>query len=316
LQPARFGHFTVSASGLLVYPGSARAPSSSLVWKDRNGRQLATLETLAADIIEIHLSPDRRALLASVTERSSNDLWIYDLERGRRDRFTFDPGAEPYAIWTPDGKTIIWRTGPGDLYRKASNLAGTDELLFSGQGFTPTSISADGTTLLHTKGGVDIWALSLAPQKAGASLEARPWLDTAAGEDQAQFSPDGRWVAYTSDESKVREVYVAPYPGPGGKRQVSSGGASHVRWRRDGRELFYVMRNGDLMATGIGVRGETLELGRTQRLFGGLGINIGYLYDASLDGSRFVVAEGIAARNPPLSLTLVENWPGLLSRDR
>ncbi len=125
LQPGRVAHFTVSASGLLVYPGRATETSNSrLVWKDRSGTQVSTLEEVQGRIVEIQLSPDRKRLLASLTERTNNDLWIYDIASSRRTRFTFDPGAEPYAVWTPDGNTIIWRNGRGDLYRKASNLTG------------------------------------------------------------------------------------------------------------------------------------------------------------------------------------------------
>ena len=119
LQPGRVAHFTVSASGLLVYPGRATETSNSrLVWKDRSGTQVSTLEEVQGRIVEIQLSPDRKRLLASLTERTNNDLWIYDIASSRRTRFTFDPGAEPYAVWTPDGNTIIWRNGRGDLYRK------------------------------------------------------------------------------------------------------------------------------------------------------------------------------------------------------
>jgi hypothetical protein len=120
-------------------------------------------------------------------------------------------------------------------------------------------------------------------------------------------------MAYTSDESKSREAYVISYPGPGGKRQVSSGGASHVRWRSDGRELFYLTRTGDLMAAEIAVRGETLDVGRIQKLFGGVIGAGGHLYDVSLDGARFIVAQAIESNTALPSLTLVENWTGLLS---
>jgi hypothetical protein len=131
------------------------------------------------------------------------------------------------------------------------------------------------------------------------------------------LSPDGKWLAYTSDESKTREAYVVAYPGLGGKRQISSGGASHVRWRSDSRELFYVVRDGALVAAPITARGDTLEVGQIRTLFGGIQIidgSQGYVYDVTLDGSRFIVAENVERRTAaPQALTLVENWPGLLS---
>ena len=155
---------------------------------------------------------------------------------------------------------------------------------------SPSSVSPDDKTLIIVKGGVDIWSLPLAPDPSGSSSTPRPVLASGSGEDHAQFSPDGKWMAYTSDESKTREAYVMAYPGPGGKRQVSSGGASHVRWRSDGRELFYLTRSGELMAAEITVRAD------------------------ALDGTKFIVAEGVERRNAaPQALTLVENWTGLLT---
>ena len=253
----------------------------------------------------------------SITERNSNDLWIYDLARSRRTRFTFDPGAKPYAIWSRDGSTIIWRNGPGALYRKASNFTGTEQLVSADAGQSPSSLAPDDKTLLVVKGGTDIWALPLS-ESSGKPLASRPVLISQSGEDHAQLSPDGKWMAYTSDESKTREAYVMAYPGAGGKRQVSFGGASHVRWRSDGRELFYLTRGGDLMAAEVTVVGDTLEVGPAQRLFGGIANSEaaqGYVYDVALEGTstRFIVAEGIERRNAaPQSLTLVENWTGLL----
>jgi hypothetical protein len=320
LQPGRFAHFSASATGLLVYPAvGTETLSSRLIWRDRTGKPIGSPEAVPGRVVQIQLSPDQGSLLASITERSGNDLWIYDLARSRRSRFTFDAGAEPYALWSRDGRTIIWRNGPGALFRKASNLTGTDASLSPDINRSPSSISPDDKTLLFVKGGTDIWSLPLAPDPSTASTP-RPVIATAAGEGQAQLSPDGKWLAYTSDESKIREAYVIAYPGLGGKRQVSSGGASHVRWRGDGRELYYVTRGGDLMAAEITVHGDTLDVGRTQRLFGGVpSVDdlLGYIYDVSRDGTKFIVAENEQRRtSAPLSLTLVENWTGLLTTVR
>jgi serine/threonine protein kinase len=316
LQPGRVAHFTVSGSGLLVYPGRVTETSNSrLVWRDRSGTQVSTLEEIQGRVVEIQLSPGRERLLASLTERSNNDLWIYDIASNRRTRFTFDLGAEPYAVWMPDGNTIIWRNGRGDLFRKGSSAAGTDEVLLPGPNLSPASVSPDGRTLLHVKGGIDIWALPLTNQ-SGAPLTPRAILDTSSGENHPQFSPDGKWMAYSSSESGTREAYVINYSTASGRRQVSIGGGSHVRWRSDGRELFYVTRDGVLMAAEIAPRGQMLEVGRTQKLFGTINTTVGYLYDVSADGSRFIVAqegaETAGAAHPPL--TLVENWTALLTR--
>jgi Tol biopolymer transport system component len=176
-------------------------------------------------------------------------------------------------------------------------------------------VSPDGKTLLHVRGGIDIWALPLMNPSSGPPTP-KAILDTASGEDHPKFSPDGRWMAYTSSESGSREAYVINYSTSSGKRQVSSGGASHVRWRGDGRELFYVARSGDLMAAEIAVRAQMLEVGRTQTLFGNAASAVGYLYDVSTDGSKFIVAQAGAetASTAVPSLTLVENWTGLLTQ--
>ena len=320
LQPARVGHYSASATGLLVYPGSGReALSSNLVWRDRSGNQLGAPDAVAGRVVEIQLSPDQTRLLTSVTERTSNDLWIYDVANGRRTRFTFDPGAEPYAVWSRDGSTIIWRNGAGALFRKASNFTGMEQVLSTDIGQSPRSLAPDDKTLLVVKGGVDIWSVPLGSGPAGNASGARALLASASSEADPQLSPDGKWLAYTSDESKIREAYVIAYPGLSGKRQVSSGGASHVRWRSDGRELFYVTRTGDLFAAEITVRGDTIDIGRTQRLFGVQNVDPtqGYTYDVSLDGTRFIVAEGVERRSAaPQALTLVENWRGLLTAPR
>ena len=125
------------------------------------------------------------------------------------------------------------------------------------------------------------------------------------------FSPDGKWVAYSSNESGEFEIYAAPFPGPGAKRQISSGGGVKPRWRRDGKEIFYL--DGDLIAAEVAFRGGTLQVGRVQTLFGGVcATNCGTLYDVSADGQKVIVAERGAATSPPL--TVVQNWPALITK--
>jgi len=150
-------------------------------------------------------------------------------------------------------------------------------------------------------------------------MKPRVLLQTQFVERHARFSPDGKWVAYVSDESSQPEVYVLPYPGAGGKRQVSVGGGWFPRWRRDGQELFYASRDGILMAAEVSVRNGSFEVGQVKRLFSGITTQRGYLYDVSKDGQKFIVplqggadSEGGAPTTPPL--TLVENWPALIKK--
>ena len=162
---------------------------------------------------------------------------------------------------------------------------------------------------------------NLAAQQSGPSLRPITISDLFAIRDvhEPRISPDGKWVAYTSNEANRFEVYVLPYPGPGGKRQVSTGGGWYPRWRRDGRELFYISTDGQVMAAEVSVRNGSLEVGQVRRLFGGIITGRGYLYDVSIDGQRFIAAlereadsEGGAPQTPPL--TLVENWPALIKK--
>ena len=248
------------------------------------------------------------------------DLWIYDAARGIPTRFTFDPKDDREPVWSPDGSTLYFssnRKGAFDLFRKASNGAGTEELLLADSANkTPTSVSPDGKLLLYGRSGEktlnDLWVLPLTPAQGGGKPEPRVFLQTPFAEQRGQFSPDGQWVVYQSNESGPNQVYAAPFPGPGGKRQISSGGGVNPRWRRDGKEIFYVTPDGQLMAAEVAERNGTLEVGRVQKLFDGIVTTRGIAYDVSADGQKFlVVDDGVAAARP---LTLLQNWTASLRK--
>jgi Tol biopolymer transport system component len=192
------------------------------------------------DFAWVEFSPDRKRVAA--TRFGPNvDLWTYDLARGLPTRFTFSPAADLYAIWSPDGRSIVYRSAPnGDanLYRKIADGTGTEELLYADDDAikSPTSWSPDGHLLFFNRIDVkmrrDIWVLPLDnPSKP------YPWLATPFNESDAKFSPDGQWVAYESDESGRYEIYVAPFPGPGGKRQISTGGGLYPAGGRTARRF-------------------------------------------------------------------------------
>jgi len=326
--PARDAAFAVSPSGLLVYQTGGDSGRTRLVWVDRTGKELSSIGEPVLAAIDLQLSPDAKTLAASLTESSSQqlDLWTYDLARQVRTRFTFDPGPDRTPVYTPDGGAIVWSSLRGknfDLYRKASNGTGSDELLYSDLvQKVPTSISPDGKVLLYespdpnrgkgTAVNRDIWVLPLTPERAGAVLKPRPLVQTSFEERDAQFSPDGRWVAYASNESGQYEIYVVPYPGPGGKRQISPEPGRLARWRRDGKEIYYVSRQGEVMAAEVAVRSGTLEVGKVQKLFGGLDTTRAYPYVPTADGQKFIVASALSASAQPL--TLVQNWMALLRK--
>ncbi len=269
--------FAVSPAGFLVYLTGGSAWQSRLVWKDREGKALGNLGDPTAQIGAVDLSPDGRRVAATVLAPSSgSDVWTYDAARGIPTRFTFSSKPIRESVWSPDGNTLYLsarRKGAAmDLFRKASNGAGTEEpVLEDSANKNADSVSPDGKLLLYSrvgeKTGQDLWVLSLA---AGAKPQPRVFLQTPFNEARGRFSPDGQWVAYESNESGQIQVYAAPFPGPGGKRQISSAGGVAPRWRRDGKEIFYVAPGGQLMAAEVASHNGTLEVGQVQKLFDGI----------------------------------------------
>jgi Tol biopolymer transport system component len=222
--------FSVSANGVLVYQGGV--PNRELTWLDRVGKRIATLGSPGA-MSTIRLSPDGKTVGAGARDSGANiDIWLFDILRGVRTRFTFDPAIDSAPLWSPDGGTIVFRSnrsGPGDLYRKLADGSKNEELLFADSlQKSPTSFSPGGKYLAYSglgdpKTASDIWIL---PDPLGAlgATKPYPFMRTDFNETLPQFSPNGHWIAYTSDESGRNEVYVAPFPGPIGKRQVSTAG--------------------------------------------------------------------------------------------
>ncbi len=318
-QPLRLGGFAVSPAGLLTFLSGTNGEQAQLLWKDRFGKVLGNLGERIPIIGNVAISPDQKS--AAVGFGTVQDLWIYDAARGLPTRFTFDPAIDREPVWSPDGKTLYFVSARGkgnfNVYRKASNGTGAEELLLEDAvDKSPTSFSPDGRLLLYSrndpKTSSDIWILPLTQEAGGAKPEPRVFLQTPFNEARPQFSPDGQWVAYESNESGQREVYAAPFPGPGGKRQISSGGGVKPRWRKDGKEIFYHTEEGQLMAAEVIARNGTLEVGKVQKLFDGIGNIRGYLYDVSADGQRFLVAdEGAATARP---LTLLQNWTATLRK--
>src|SRR5437660_3320227 len=266
------------------------------------------------------LSPDGRRLITAIfdIQAGSPDLWIYDLSRDVPIRFTFEPEFDGNPIWSPDGSRIVWgsnRKGHYDLYQKVSSGAGNDEVLLeSEENKTPTSWSADGRFIAYTSTNIkgntkyDIWILPIFGDR-----KPFPFLRTQFNEVDAQFSPDGRWVAYGSEESGANQVYVAPFPGPGGKWQISRSGGTEPRWQGDGREIFFVSPDNKLMATEVSPKESTLEIGNAQPLFElRLANSPGYRYDVTRDGKRFLVDTQKLGSSVPLEL--IVNWAADLKK--
>ena len=218
-------------------------------------------------------------------------------------------------VWSPDGRTVVFRSnrkGHFDLYRKAADGGGAESLLYADNfDKTPTCWSSDGKSMLYqslgSTGGFDLWVLALTNP-----ARPLPFLQTPANEKYGTFSPDGRWVAYQSDESHREEVYVAPYPGPGGKHQISSGGGTVPRWRADGKEIFYAGPDNRLMVVELSILDDAVNVGHARPLsIGPLITSRGWPYDISIDGQRILAAIPTEQKSGT-ALTLIQNWPGEL----
>jgi Tol biopolymer transport system component len=306
------GVFSVSQEGLLAYQAGG-AGSEQLTWFDRNGKSTGTLGD-AEKFWSVEFSPDRKNV--AITRPDDNGIWIYEVARGLATRLTTGATADRDPVWSPDGKSVVYYSnakGKWDLYRKAADGTGNEELLYADEAVkVPSSWSPDGRFLLYwrsnPKARSDIWAL---PLSAGAPSKPYPWLATPFSEISGKFSPDGRWVAYGSNESGRMEVYVAPFPGPGPRRQISSNGGSWPRWRADGKEIFYE-HDGSLLAAVVAIQGASVEVSSVRSL--GIPVSApNYKYDVSADGQRFLVATPREQKSSA-PLTLVQNWTALLKK--
>jgi len=249
---------SVSDDGVMVYQAVSPA-NMRLVWLDRTGKPVATVPMAPGPYSGLVLSPDRRrALTIRFDPQTSADLWLIELDRGTTTRFTFEQGNEVYPVWSPDGSHVIYasnRNGPYDIYQKPVTGSGQEELLYHSEGLKkwPSSSSPDGRFIVFSgsdeKTGDDLWILPLSGDR-----KPRVYLQTPFNEYNAAISPDGHWLAYTSDESGRNEVYVQPFPGPGAKFQVSTGGGDWAGWSPDGRELSFFTSDGRLMVSAIQTR--------------------------------------------------------------
>jgi serine/threonine protein kinase/Tol biopolymer transport system component len=310
LLPNRpYGTASVSASGVLAYVPENEQPVHQLAWFDRAGRRTNVPGELA-DLSSIELSPDGTRVALAILDpiRRTRDIWIQDLSRGVRARFTFDSGEERTAIWSPDSARIIYnaqRKGvERDLFAKMSN-GSTNEttVLVDGLSKDPMDVSPDGRLLLYrvsAKTRNDIWIVPLDGSKPYA------FIASEHNENYGRFSPDGKWVAYTGEESGQPQVYVVPFPGPGGKWQVSAAGGLFPKWRRDGRELFYVAPDGRMMAVEVDGTTAAFRAGAPRALFQApVASQVGYQYSVTKDGERFLVNTAVPSS---LAVTVVSDW--------
>jgi Tol biopolymer transport system component/tRNA A-37 threonylcarbamoyl transferase component Bud32 len=320
-------HYSISSTGSLVYvPGGVETSQRRLVWVSRNGAE----QSLAAPARAYNypqLSPDGRRVAVGIMEQETQ-TWLYDLARETLTRLTFEGNTNYAAVWTPDGKRIAFassKEGPLNLFwQLADGSGGLERLTTSDYIHFPMSWSPDGQLLafmeINPTTGRDIWVLRMGDPSLGSGQvlsagsgqvrKVLPFLRTQFSETSPRFSPDGRWLAYISDESGRYEVYVQPYPGPGGKWQISTEGGTEPAWNPNGRELFY--RSGDkMMAVEIATQ-PGFAAGKPRVLFEGqyaLSPGTFLNYDVSPDGQRFLMLKpSESADAAPTQINVVLNW--------
>jgi hypothetical protein len=308
-----FGVFTASDNGILAYQAGIVGGLSQLAWLDRAGKQLDVLGP-PADYLRPRISRDGRRVAVDIRDPQTGqaDVWIYDLARRVSTRFTFESADSVFPIWSPDDSRIVFesnRKGSDDLYQKVSTGTGNDEELLVQEGNLeiPTDWSSDGRFVAYNgidnrkKAGWDLGFYSVAEKKASL------FLATPVNEANGRFSPDGRWLAYASDESGRYEVYVRPFPDHGGKWQISPAGGGQPVWNRNGKELFFVSADGKLMVVDIKMD-SGFEAGTPRPLFDvHLKNTTGWKYDISPDGQRFLANTVVGEPRANL-ITLVLNW--------
>jgi eukaryotic-like serine/threonine-protein kinase len=336
--------FSASSTDALVYEAGALSVATGgsrgniqgrLTWFDREGKALDAFGDSGL-YRTFALSPDGKRVAferADPQNPSNRNIWLYDFARGVTTRFTFDSGWDSGPIWSPDGTRIAFGRNIGngnwDLYEKASNLIGGAELLFkSPASKIPTSWSPDGRFLLFQNPGApgQVWILPL----GGSAADRKPVAmeHSKFVESYGKFSPDGRWIAYTSDESGKSQIYVQPFNAPAslgsssagrtpitGKWMISNEGGTTPLWERDGKELFYLSLDGEAMAVDVNTSG-IFQAGVPKPLFK---TPPGVLFwDISPDGKRFlmVAPSNTAAASAPAKFTVVLNWQNMLKQSQ
>ena len=311
---------SVAATGLVAYR-TGEGSQRQLTWMDRSGTALGTVGDADATLLNPRVSPDGRRVAVARAVQGNQDIWL--LDGARTSRVTFDAAIDWYPTWSPDGTRIAFRSqrvGAGDIYQMRINSVGMEErLVASDQGKSPTGWSADGRFLLYNstdpQTGNDVWVVPVVGDRTPSVFLKTPFRELSA-----VFSPDGRWVAYQSNESGRPEVYVRPFVPrgaadttgtPWGQSQASTSGGIHPIWRADGKELYYLNPAGAMMAAPITVTASTLAPGAPVVLFptriygGGVDAQQGRQYDITRDG-RFLINTELDSAAAPI--TLLQHW--------
>jgi len=310
INPYRYAaDFDLSASGTIVWYPRVATEANQLTWFDMNGHELAKLGD-PSPAQQLTLSRDGRRLI--VCERTDRfDLAMIDVASGVRSRFTFGPDPAVFPWFSSDMKSVIYGDALGTIFVRAADGSGEPRKIVEHKttSLWPGPAAPDGSSILvqmqRPATGIDIGVLSLSGHE-----DVRDLIATPGNQDRAVFSPDGRWLAYESDETGRRDVVVVRYPSLQGRWQVSSGGGGGPLWMPDGRAILYTTDDGHIMRVEVDGRGDGLVVGATSTVLGGKTISTGF--DVAPDGKRLLVivpqSSGAAQ-----SLNLVTDWRQLVS---
>jgi Tol biopolymer transport system component len=312
-----YAYFSVSAAGVLAYQAVPTAVTNQMAWYSRTGQKLGTLGQANLYTNPV-LSPDGSRLAVGVGPHGARDIWIYDLKRGTASRLTFNPADDTGPSWSADGSRIFFssdRAGRIDIYQQAANGLGSTEPVYQSkdQNKYVDDVSADGRYILYDNGGgtngTELWALPLFGDRKPVVF-----VQGSFGARSARFSPNGRFVAYDSNETGKREIYVQTFPQQTGKWQISPSGGAEPFWRRDGKELFYLTADNQLMAVPVNTDAASFQPGIPKPLFQSQLVSIANwrnTYAPSPDGQRFLMLTPEDQAKPE-PITVVVNWPALL----
>ncbi|HEX8712394.1 MAG TPA: protein kinase [Terracidiphilus sp.] len=313
----QYGFFSVSPSGVLAYQAASGAAANQMTWFNRAGQKLGTVGQ--SDIYtNPALSPDGGRLAAGVGVFGKADIWVFDLKRGTASRLTFDPANETNPVWTRDGSHILYssnRSGSYAIYQRAADGLGSAQMVFpsGSQSKAIDDITADGRYAMFDTAAspatTQLWALPLVGDRKPA-----PFVQGSFGAASAQFSPNGRFVAYSSNESGKDEVYVQSFPQHTGRWEISASGGVQPMWRRDGKELYYLTPDEKLMAVDVNTASAGFQAGIPKQLFQAQLVPLSFwrnIYVPSPDGQRFLMITP-AGEVKPEPITVVVNWPAML----
>jgi serine/threonine protein kinase len=313
--------FSSSQTGTLVYQSGETSGGWNLLWFDRDGKQTGAIAQVDRYLFPT-LSPDgnRLAVMIFSGAQGIGDVWIFDLARGASTRLTFGGASHTNPVWTPDGRDIIYAStakGPPHIYAKAADGSGPERIVLDSADTVelPQSFSPDGRFLVYgrhmtkTEAGSHLWVLPL-------SGDGKPFpiVQDAFDENSPAVSPDGKWMVYQSNESGRREIYITAFPAGGAKWQVSTNGGTSAKWRRDGKELFFLDPTDKIVAVDVNTSGNAIRLGTLHDLFQTVGVQREYgPFDVSADGKKFLLNSGnLKEGSDPF--TLVLNWPEELKK--